>query len=234
MTHQRPAAYVPASATPLASDGGGTWSDALVDYSWSMRDIADHHHLMGTCGHGVFFVCKAKVRQRGMFKRLLWIQYTEALLSRSVYTPPPTPADPNPWPWIGIDRYPNTTGRTDRLPYAMLPEVQQDADWGWAYEGRVKSLYAPGDADTVDVDWACSGGMVDWAHVSVLSLVGRGHTGREWRLGSLFWRWSVDAAGRFSYGARPADDADIALWRQRLTEGYPDYARDVFAGDWPS
>jgi hypothetical protein len=74
--------------------------------------------------------------------------------------------------------------------------------------------------------------MLEWGHFSVLSLIGRGHAGREWRLGSFTWRWSVDALASFSFGGRAADDAEIALWRQRLGEGYPRYVAQVFAGDW--
>lgn len=226
-----PPPFVPADV-PAAHEGSGTWGDGRVDYAWSLQDISDKHHLMDTCGHGVFFVAKAKVRERGLFKRLLWIQYTEAIYQGSVYVPPATPDRPSPSPWRGIDRYPNTA-RPDNLPYTALPDEQRYIDWGSAFEGAVRSLYSPGDADTVDVDWACSGGMLDWSHFSVVSLIGRGHSGKEWRLGSLTWVWSVDAGGgRFTFGARPADEQEVALWGQRLGEGYPSYVRDVYAGDW--
>ena len=62
-----------------------------------------------------------------MFKRLLWIQYTEAIYQGTVYVPPATPDNPNPSPWRGIDRYPNNA-RPDRLPYTALPDEQRYID----------------------------------------------------------------------------------------------------------
>lgn len=228
-----PPPYVPLDV-PSASEGSGSWAHGKIDYAWSLRDtsdLRDHHDSMRTSGPGVLMLVKAKVRERGLFERLLWIQYTEAVHRGRIYTPRPTPQDPRPSPWRGIDRYRQDL-HADDLPYTALPDDQQSIDRGRAYDGRLRSLYSPEGADSVDVDWSSSGGMREWGHFSVVSLIGRGRAGREWRLGSFTWRWSVDAAGEFSFGGRAADEAEVALWRQRLGEGYPRYVSDTFAGEW--
>ena len=137
-----------------------------------------------------------------MFPNLLWIQYTEAWHNGKIYTPPPTPENPDPWPWNGLDRYPNND-RPDSLPYSNLPDEQEMTDRGMAYGGRICRLYEPQGADSIFVDWASSGGMANWGHYSVLMLIGREPRGREWSLGSVTWGWSTDAQGRLTRcGAR--------------------------------
>lgn len=188
---------------------------------------------MNTCGVSILLVVKAKLLERKLFKRFLWIQYTEALQDGKVYTPPPTPEDPHPWPWIGIDRYPNTIHRKDKLPYSSLPEEQDACDWGMAYGGRIKGLYTHQDADSIFVDWPSTGGQPSWGHYSVLTLIGRGWSGKEWSLGSLMWRYSVDASGKLKEcGARPANAEDCAKWLECVRAGNQSYMAETFAGDW--
>jgi len=221
----------PPITDPLPAEGVGIWGDGKVDYSWTMRDVSDRNDLMRTAGKSVFLVVKAKLRARRLFKRLMWIQYTEAQTNGKVYVPPISAQYPHGWPWRGIDRYPNDN-RPDKLPYSNLPEEQDATDWGAAYGGCVRSLYSPESADSIFVDWASSGGHQNWGHYSVLSLIGRGWTGTEWRLGSLMWRYHVSSDGNFTFGGRPADSADFATWLQCVADGNAEYMRTTFAGDY--
>ena len=177
------------------AEGSGWWSEGRCRFTWSLRNVTAHNHLMNfESNNSVLMVSKAKMRDRGAFKQLLWIQYTEALVDGKIYTPAASPQDPNPWPWIGIDRYPNTIHRKDHLPYVSLPDEQRRVDWGHAYEGRIKSLYDNKDSDTVNVDWASSG-YPNWGHYSVLTLIGRGFMGAEWSIGSIAWRGRATRPG---------------------------------------
>jgi hypothetical protein len=212
-------------------EGNGVWADGKSDYSWTLRDVSDQNALMQTAGRSVFLVVKAKLRQRRLFKHLMWIQYTEARLDGKIYVPSISPQHPHGWPWRGIDRYPNNN-RPDKLPYSNLPHEQDATNWGAAYEGRVRSLYSPGNADSIFVDWASAGGNTNWGHYSVLSLIGRGWTGAKWRLGSLMWRYEVAPDGKFSFGARPADSTDIATWLNCVAEGNAEYMRTTYQGDY--
>ena len=224
-------ATAPPLSEPLPQQGSGVWADGKVDFSWSLRDVSDRNDLMQTAGKSVFLVVKAKLRERRLFKRLMWIQYTEAQVDGKVYVPPISPQYPNGWPWRGIDRYPNNN-RPDKCPYPNLPEEQDATDWGAAFGGRVSALYSPENADSIFVDWASAGGNLNWGHYSVLSLIGRGWSGSEWRLGSLMWRYEVEADGRFSFGGRAADAADIATWFNCVAEGNAEYMRTTYRGDY--
>jgi len=215
------------------ADGSGEWAQGRCRFSWVLRHVSSYAELMGSSGRCVLMVAKAKLLERGRFERLLWIQYTEALVNGHVYTPAPTADNPNPWPWVGIDRYPNTTGREDHLPYVFLPEEQRLVDRGYAYGGRIQSLYDPGDSDTVCVDWASSG-IPNWSHHSALMLIGRDFSGDEWSIGSLAWRWSIDAEQQFTFGARIATPADLAAWTQCMSTNCPQYMADTFRGPWPT
>jgi hypothetical protein len=162
---------------------------------------------------------------------MMWIQYTEAQVDGKVYVPPITPQHPHGWPWRGIDRYPNNN-RPDKLPYSNLPDEQDATNWGSAYEGRVRSLYTPENSDSIFVDWASAGEHRNWGHYSVLSLIGRGWTGTEWRLGSLMWRYDVHANGNFLFGGRTANETDIATWYDCVAEGNAEYVRTTYQGDY--
>jgi len=230
---QLPGQSVDASTpeSDLPHEGAGKWAHGRIDFSWSLTDVSHLRDRMQSADNTLFFLIKARMTERRLFKKLFWIQYTEALLNGKVYTPDPTPEDPNPWPWIGIDRYPNTTGRKDDLPYTNTPEEQERVNYGFAYEGRIRDLYKP-DADSIDVDWASSD-LPGWSHYSVITLIGRGYTGKEWALGSLMWKWSIDSDGNLGpFGGAPASTVDIAKWTAAMTAGNPAYMNDVFDGDW--
>jgi hypothetical protein len=214
------------------AEGSGEWPEVRCRFSWLLRDVSSYAELMGGAGRCVLMVVKAKLLEPGRFERLLWIQYTEALVDGQVYTPPPTADDPNPWPWVGIDRYPNTPHRKDHLPYVFLPEEQRQVDRGCAYGGRIQSLYDPGDSDTVYVDWASSG-IPNWSHYSVLMLIGRDSAGDEWSIGSLAWYWSNDGRGQLSFGARLAMPGDLPAWTQCMSVNCSQYMTDTFRGPWP-
>ncbi|CAN5430934.1 hypothetical protein BH10PLA1_BH10PLA1_06670 [soil metagenome] len=215
----------------LPHEGSGTWAHGRVDYSWSLTDVSHLHDRMQSAENALFFLIKARLKERRLFKSLFWIQYTEARLNGEVYTPDPTPEDPNPWPWIGIDRCPNMRSRKDNLPYSNTPEEQERVNWGYAYDGRIRDLYKP-DADSIDVDWASSN-IPGWSHYSVITLIGREYTGKEWALGSLTWKWSIDSDGKMGqFGGLHATTDDIAKWTAAMTAGNPTYMNDVFAGEW--
>jgi hypothetical protein len=213
---------------PLAWKHAGsvTWGKGInaVRVSWSMQDVSSREELqraMGTSGRSVFTVIKAKTLDRRCpYESFTWIQYSEARADGRVYTPPGGTS-----PWRGIDRYPNTN-RPDGLPYTFLPAAQAAINRGDAYEGRVRALYDAKDADSIFIDWASSGGIANWGHYSVVTLVGR-RDGKDIYLGSLVYQWSVDAAGTLKYGARPADIVDMANWFENVRWGYPDYTRDT-------
>lgn len=234
MEHDESANVVATSGShfDISPQGSVFWIGERCRITWSLKDVSDKHDLMGTRGKALLVVVKAKLIERKLFKRLLWIQYTEALLDDKIYTPAPTAEDPNPWPWVGIDRYPNMRGRKDDLPYSSLPDEQDRSDWGYAYEGRIKGLYDHSDADSVFVDWPSNGDCANWGHYSVLTLIGRGWTGEEWSLGSLMWRWSVDGSGNLQFGARPAEPGDITKWEKSLAPNYPGYFGKSFRGHW--
>jgi hypothetical protein len=228
--HEIPAT-APLFVETLPHEGSGVWTDGLVDYSWMMQDVSDRNELMGTDGRSLLVVVKVKVRERRLFKRLMWIQYTEAQVDGKLYIPPISPDHPHGWEWRGIDRYPNNN-RPDKLPYSNLLAEQDASDWGAAYEGRVRTLYSPGDSDSVFVDWASAGDNTNWGHYSVLSLIGRGWAGSEWRLGSLMWRYDVGLDGTFKFGARLADEGDFATWLKYLAEGNVEYMKTTYKGDY--
>src|SRR5215469_11195876 len=113
------AASAPVEAGELPHAGGGIWADGLADYSWTMQDVSDKNELMDTGGKSMLLVVKLKFRERRLFQRVMWIQYTEAQVNGRVYVPPISAEHPHGWAWRGIDRYPNS-GRTDKLPYSNL------------------------------------------------------------------------------------------------------------------
>ena len=225
------AATSPVQTDPLPSEGVSVWADGKADCTWSLRDVSDHNAMMDTSGKSILLVVKVKLRERRLFKRLMWIQYTEAQVDGKVYVPPISEQYPHGWPWRGIDRYPNDN-RPDKLPYCNLPDEQDATDWGAAYGGRIRSLYSPDGADSIFVDWASSGGNTNWGHYSVLSLIGRGYSGREWRLGSLMWRYTVGKDSGFSFGGRPADGVDEKTWLDCVKSGNAEYMRDTYHGDY--
>jgi len=225
-----PSRYVPARV-PHLHEGRGAWANGFYSYDWSLHDVSRRHRGMGTSGHGVFLVARASSLDRSLFDELLWIQYLEVVYRGEIYVPPATVNDPFPLPWRGIHRYRNGLD-CDGLPYVALPDEQRRINQGRAFEGRVRSLYSPNGAETIAVGWGSSGGMTEMSQFSVLSLIGRDHRNKEWRLGSLSSIWSVDSSGVFSFGARNADAADCALWLQRLGEGYPQYLAGPYGGDW--
>ncbi len=224
-------AAAPPPQYPLPHEGAGVWADGKADYSWTLRDVSEHNALMNSSGRSLFLVVKVKLRERRLFKQLMWIQYTEAQVDGKVYTPPISPQYPHGWPWRGIDRYPNNC-RHDKLPYSNLPEEQDATNRGHAYNGRVRGLYSPDDSDCIFVDWASTGGNSNWGHYSVLSLIGRGWSGSEWRLGSLMWRYDVTPDGQLFFGARPADPSDVSTWYECVAEGNAQYVQSIYKGDY--
>jgi hypothetical protein len=86
--------------------------------------------------------------------------------------------------------------------------------------------------DSIFIDWASSVGESNWAHYSVLSLVGQ-RNGKDYRLGSLVWMYSTDAQGRLAdYGVKPVSQEDLDQFFGALGNWpYGPYMRDKYGGN---
>jgi hypothetical protein len=203
--------------------GSGVWTGmaSSVSYQFSIVDTSEMvplHQRIGTTPTGIFVVIKAAIGAEYGCEALNWIEYTGAYLNGAPYTPP------GGWPWVGI----NVGGRDDGCPYSETEESQKRTieGRGMGWRGAVRNLYDPQGFDGVFLNWPTSGGSPNWKHESIVVLVGR-WDGVDHLAGALRYMFATDEAGKLhEYGARPASQADLEVWREALAAGYPQYVRD--------
>jgi len=208
---------------PWQLSGSGVWasSTARVNYQFSISDNSEMmplHQRIGTAPPGIFVVIKAAIGPEFGCESLNWIEHTGAYLNGVPYTPP------GGWPWVGI----NVGGRDDGCPYSETEHVHKATVEGNAFgwRGLVRDLYHPHGFDAVFLNWPASGGKPNWRHESIVVLVGR-WGGVDHVAGALKFMFATDDSGNLhEYGAMPADEGDLNVWREGLIAGYPQYVKD--------